>query len=45
MPTPRIRNGFLLLDPAKIPRRYLIEASTISGAFRPRSEYRIKRSP
>jgi 5-formyltetrahydrofolate cyclo-ligase len=34
MPTPRIRNGFLLLDPAKIPRRYLIEASTISGAFR-----------
>ncbi len=34
MPTPRIRSGFLLLDPAKVPRRYLNEASTISGAFR-----------
>jgi 5-formyltetrahydrofolate cyclo-ligase len=34
MPTPRIRSGFLLLDPAKMPRRSLKEASTISGAFR-----------
>jgi 5-formyltetrahydrofolate cyclo-ligase len=34
MPTPRIRSGFLLLDPAKVPKRSLKEASTISGAFR-----------
>ncbi len=34
MPTPRIRSGFLLLDPGRIHRRHLKEASTISGAFR-----------
>lgn len=33
-PTPRLRKGFLLLDPANIPRRSLRAASTISGAFR-----------
>ena len=34
MPTPRISKGFLLLDPRKIPRNRLPEASTIKGAFR-----------
>lgn len=34
MPTPRIRRGFLLLDPEKIPRSALSYASTIKGAFR-----------
>ena len=34
VPTPRIRSGFLLLDPGKVPRKYLKEAATISGAFR-----------
>jgi len=32
-PTPRLRKGFLLLDPAKIPENSLRAASTISGAF------------
>ncbi|MGC8972934.1 MAG: 5-formyltetrahydrofolate cyclo-ligase [Thermoproteus sp.] len=34
MPTPRIREGFLLLDPRRVPRSAYREASTISGAFR-----------
>ncbi|MGC9180126.1 MAG: 5-formyltetrahydrofolate cyclo-ligase [Vulcanisaeta sp.] len=34
MPTPRIREGFLMLDPRRIPRQYYGEASTIRGAFR-----------
>jgi len=34
MPTPRIRHGFLLLDPRKIPPYAYREASTISGAYR-----------
>ncbi|RFA96338.1 5-formyltetrahydrofolate cyclo-ligase [Pyrobaculum aerophilum] len=34
MPTPRIREGFLLLDPLLIPREAYGEASTISGAFK-----------
>ncbi len=34
MPTPRIRNGFLLLDPERIPPYAYREASTISGAYR-----------
>ncbi|OYT27158.1 MAG: 5-formyltetrahydrofolate cyclo-ligase [Thermoprotei archaeon ex4572_64] len=34
MPTPRIRNGFLLLDPERIPRSAYKEASTIKGAYR-----------
>ena len=33
MPTPRIREGFLLLDPKLIPRKYYRVASTIRGAF------------
>jgi len=34
MPTPRLRNGFILLDPADIPESMYREASTIRGAFR-----------
>lgn len=34
MPTPRIRSGFLILDPARIPSSRYREASTIRGAFR-----------
>jgi len=34
MPTPRLRRGFLILDPLRIPRRVLERASTIRGAFR-----------
>lgn len=33
MPTPRLRDGFLLLDPDKIPRSEYGRASTIKGAF------------
>jgi 5-formyltetrahydrofolate cyclo-ligase len=33
MPTPRLREGFLLLDPAQIPQNRLFNASSISGAF------------
>jgi len=34
MPTPRLRRGFLILDPSRIPRRMFERASTIRGAFR-----------
>ncbi len=34
MPTPRIRRGFLLLDPTRIPSSQYSVASTIRGAFR-----------
>lgn len=34
MPTPRLRRGFLILDPRKIPKRFFAEASTIRGAFK-----------
>ena len=34
MPTPRLRKGFLLLDPSSIPPSRFNEASTIRGAFR-----------
>jgi len=33
MPTPRLREGFLLLDPKRIPRSLYRKASTIRGAF------------
>ncbi|MEM1937158.1 MAG: 5-formyltetrahydrofolate cyclo-ligase [Candidatus Caldarchaeum sp.] len=33
-PTPRISQGFLVLDPRRIPRKSLAKAATISGAFR-----------
>ncbi len=34
MPTPRIRKGFILLDPKRIPERFFKEAITIRGAFK-----------
>ena len=33
MATPRLREGFLLLDPSRIPRRLYQRAATIRGAF------------
>jgi len=33
MPSPRLRSGFILLDPDKIPKRSLTNASSIKGAF------------
>ena len=33
MPTPRLREGFLLLDPLRIPRKFYDRVSTIRGAF------------
>jgi len=34
MPTPRLRKGFMLLDPGRIPREALAKASTLRGAFK-----------
>ncbi|MCE4617329.1 MAG: 5-formyltetrahydrofolate cyclo-ligase [Desulfurococcales archaeon] len=34
MPTPRLKSGFIILDPSLIPQRYYKDASTIRGAFR-----------
>jgi 5-formyltetrahydrofolate cyclo-ligase len=34
MPSPRIRRGFILLDPKVIPKRFHPSAATIKGAFR-----------
>ncbi|MEM1582519.1 MAG: 5-formyltetrahydrofolate cyclo-ligase [Candidatus Bathyarchaeia archaeon] len=34
MPTPRLKSGFLILDPSRIPRRAYREASSIHGAFK-----------
>jgi len=34
MATPRLRKGLLVLEPGRLPRRALREASTIRGAFR-----------
>ncbi|HIQ02879.1 MAG TPA: 5-formyltetrahydrofolate cyclo-ligase [Desulfurococcales archaeon] len=34
MPTPRLRNGFIILDGRNLPRSVISEASTIKGAFR-----------
>ena len=34
MPTPRLKKGFMLLDPNKIPRDALMKASTLRGAFK-----------
>ncbi|MEN2974150.1 MAG: 5-formyltetrahydrofolate cyclo-ligase [Candidatus Caldarchaeales archaeon] len=33
MPTPRLKEGFLLLDPSRIPEKYYDKAATIRGAF------------
>lgn len=34
MPSPRLRRGFILLDPKRIPKRFLMKASTIRGALK-----------
>jgi len=34
MPSPRLRKGFLILDPSRIPARSYGKASTIKGSFR-----------
>jgi len=34
MPTPRLRRGFIILNPREIPRRSVARASTIKGAFK-----------
>ena len=34
MATPKLRKGFLLLDPSVIPQNLIFEASTIRGAFK-----------
>jgi len=34
MATPKLRRGFLLLDPSTLPKNRLFEASTIHGAFK-----------
>ena len=34
MPTPRLKMGFMILDPSRIPKKMLERASTIRGAFR-----------
>ncbi len=34
MPTPRIKEGFILLEPSNIPSKFYREASTIKGAFK-----------
>lgn len=45
MPSPRLRSGFLILDPEKIPASVLREAATIRGAFRWGVEAPLKKIP
>lgn len=45
MPTPRLRKGFLVLDPKAIPREALVKASTIRGAFKYGRPHRLERLP
>jgi len=45
MPTPRMREGFLLLDPRFIPKSAIREASTISGAFKHGRLVRVEEIP
>jgi 5-formyltetrahydrofolate cyclo-ligase len=45
MPSPRLRRGFILLDPARIPRKFLTKASTIRGAFKHGSFLSLKGLP
>ena len=45
MPTPKLRSGFLLLDPKQIQRRNLAEASSIRGAFKYGRTYPLKDLP
>jgi len=34
MATPRLLNGFIIIDPRRIPERMLVQAATIKGAFK-----------
>jgi len=34
VPSPRLRRGFILLDPKSIPKKSYAEASSISGSFK-----------
>jgi 5-formyltetrahydrofolate cyclo-ligase len=45
MPTPRLREGFLILDPRSIPRNRISEAATIRGSFIWGSKISIKEIP
>jgi 5-formyltetrahydrofolate cyclo-ligase len=45
MPTPRLRNGFLILDPHKIPKSQYSKASSIYGAFKYGKPCRINEMP
>ncbi|MEM1562680.1 MAG: 5-formyltetrahydrofolate cyclo-ligase [Candidatus Bathyarchaeia archaeon] len=45
IPTPRLRSGFLLLNPSKIPRSVYGEASTIHGAFKYGEACRLRDIP
>jgi 5-formyltetrahydrofolate cyclo-ligase len=45
MPTPRLKEGFLLLDPSEIPKHMLKHASTIRGAFKLGRKIRLNEIP
>jgi 5-formyltetrahydrofolate cyclo-ligase len=45
MPSPRLRRGFILLDPTKIPRKFLTKTSTIKGSFKHGSFPSLERLP
>ncbi len=45
MASPRLKKGFLLLDPCIIPRRFYSQASTIRGAFKWGREISLRELP
>ncbi|MEM2150480.1 MAG: 5-formyltetrahydrofolate cyclo-ligase [Candidatus Bathyarchaeia archaeon] len=45
MPTPRLKSGFLILDPNKIPRKAYSDASSIRGAFKYGRTCRVDEMP
>lgn len=45
MPSPRLRSGFFLLDPARIPERLKGRAATIRGSFQHGSKTRLEDLP
>lgn len=45
MPSPRLRSGFLILDPSRIPRRLRRRAATIRGSFQYASEPSLEDLP
>jgi len=45
MPTPKLRKGFIVLDPDKIPMNAFMKASTIKGAFKYGRIYPLKDLP